>query len=356
MIRLFCLLGVAIVAATVLDVFLTVIVPRPTGRRWRPSAFLSRASWKAWGWTAHHVVGSDGREDFLGAFAPFLLITLFVFWIATLIIGYGVIFYFLGDEIKPVPTLFDAMYFAGTSLLTIGYGDVSPTGGAARFFSLCAGASGLGSFAIITTFLFAIFGAYQQREAFVVMFSNRVGTPPSGVHFLESYAELDNIDGLTATLRDSQLWIAQVLETHLAYPILTYFRSTHDEISWIAVIGTILDASTLAMTTLDVPRVGEATMANRLGRHLVDDFSRYFGLPETEIVGIERVEFDRAYDRLHESGMPLRERDRAWADFAKIRSRYAGRLNMLARFWYIPPVQWVGDRSFISHSSPDAKK
>jgi hypothetical protein len=342
-------LGGSLVAVTLLDIFQTVLVPRPTGRRWRPSAFLSRWFWHSWGAMSERFIAFENREDFLGAFAPFMLVALLIFWIAVLILGYGFMFYALREQIRPIPGLGAAIYFAGTSLLTVGYGDIAPVGAAARFLSICAGASGLGAFAIITAFLFAIFGAYQQRESFVVMFSNRAGLPPSGVHLLESFAELDNIDGLTATLRESQNWIAQVLETHLAYPILVYFRSTHDEISWIAAIGTILDASTLAMTTLDVPRKGEATIVNRLGRHFVDDFARYFRLPDGTMVGIDRSEFDRAYERLELAEIPLREREQAWKDFGEIRSTYASQLNLLARYWRIPPAQWIGDRSFLAH-------
>ncbi|MBD5634317.1 MAG: two pore domain potassium channel family protein, partial [Candidatus Eremiobacteraeota bacterium] len=229
--------GLAIVIITLLDVFQTVLVPRPTGRRWRPSAFLTRGAWKAWGFVAQRYLAVEAREDVLGAFAPLMLVMLLAFWIASLIVGYGLAFYALREQIKPVPGFFDSLYFAGTSLLTIGYGDITPTGGMVRVLSICAGASGFGAFSIITTFLFALFGAYQTREAYVVMFSNRYGAPPSGVHFIEAYSEFDDIEGLRATLREAQVFISQVLETHLAYPVLTYFRSTHDGISWIAVIG-----------------------------------------------------------------------------------------------------------------------
>jgi hypothetical protein len=137
---------------------------------------------------SERFIAFENREDFLGAFAPFMLVALLIFWIAVLILGYGFMFYALREQIRPIPGLGAAIYFAGTSLLTVGYGDIAPVGAAARFLSICAGASGLGAFAIITAFLFAIFGAYQQRESFVVMFSNRAGLPPSGVHLLESFA------------------------------------------------------------------------------------------------------------------------------------------------------------------------
>jgi hypothetical protein len=180
------------------------------------------------------------------------------------------------------------------------------------------------------------------------MFSNRAGAPPSGVEMLESHANLNIIDSLVLTMRESQLWMSQVMETHLAYPILTYFRSTHDNISWIAVLGTMLDVSTLIITTLDVPTKGEAIIVNRLGRHFVNDFARYFRFPAGSDVGLERAEYDTAYDRLHAADVPLRERERAWKEFVAIRATYASQLNLMAQFWRIPPAQWIGDRSLLS--------
>jgi hypothetical protein len=106
------------------------------------------------------------------------------------------------------------------------------------------------------------------------------------------------------------------------------------------------------ITTVEMKTKGEAKIVNRLGRHFVNDFSRYYGLEEGDQVGIERHEFDTAYERLGQAGVPLRERETAWTDFAAIRSTYATRLNTIAQYWRIPPAQWVGDRSLIPHHLP----
>jgi hypothetical protein len=146
--------------------------------------------------------------------------------------------------------------------------------------------------------------------------------------------------------------MALVLETHLAYPVLTYFRSTHDAISWVGALGAVLDASTITITTIDVPNKAEAIFVNRLGRHFVRDFGHYFGLGDGADVGIERAEFDLAYDRLALAGIPLVERDTAWRHFVEVRSTYASELNAMAQYWRIPPAQWVGDRSLLGHNPP----
>ena len=72
--------------------------------------------------------------------------------------------------------------------MTIGYGDIYPTAGAARFVAIATGAAGLGVFAVTTAFLFSLFGSFQSREAYVVAFGARAGSPASAVTLLETYA------------------------------------------------------------------------------------------------------------------------------------------------------------------------
>jgi hypothetical protein len=149
------------------------------------------------------------------------------------------------------------------------------------------------------------------------------------------------------------------METHLAYPVLSYFRSTHDQQSWVGTIGAFLDASTIVITTVDIGHVGPAKMLSRLGRHLVGDYANYFsfdlGRANDGAAGIDRGEFDQVYERLRAKGLNMRERETAWAEFAALRASYALPLNGMARWWRIPPALWIGDRSLIrSRHSPVA--
>jgi len=350
------LAGAAIVLAIASDVFMSVIVPRPT-YGWRPSAIISRNSWKAVGVIGIRMSSEERREMLYGIFAPLFLVALLIFWIVALIFGFGLMFFALRGELKPEPdTLWMAIYYAGTSVLTLGYGDIVATHGLARVISLTAAALGLGTFAIVTAFLFSIFAAFQRREAFIVTMRERTGAPPSGVDFLARHVELDMLDDLGATFGRAEGWIADIMETHLAYPVLAFFRSTHDYQSWVGTIGAFLDASTLVITTVDVGHVGAAKMLGRLGRHLVTDYTHYYGF-ETDLSGapgIERAEFDQVYERLSEKGLRMREIERAWAEFSALRGSYALPLNAMASWWRIPPALWVGDRSIISIHAPAA--
>jgi len=344
---LIALAGIVVVALTVSDVFQSVIVPRPVSLL-RPSAYVSRFGWQYVAPLIARVRNADRRENLLGVYAPALLITLLVMWVAALVLGFGAIFFALRHQLRPEPANYwAATYYAGTSLLTLGFGDITATTGITRAISLMAAALGLGTFAVVVAFLYSIFGAYQKREAFVVMLRERTGAPPSGVGFLVRHAEMRMMDTLPQTFRDAELWIAEVMETHLAYPILIYFRSSHDEQSWIGTLGALLDASSLLLTTVDVESTGPAKMINRLGRHLVGDFSSYFGFEGESQPGIERGEFATAYGHLEHAGLPLRDEETAWRDFAAVRASYAGPLNAFARYFRIPPAQWIGDRSLL---------
>jgi hypothetical protein len=239
------------------------------------------------------------------------------------------------------------MYFAGTSFLTIGYGDITAGSGLARLVSLCAGASGLSVVAVVTAFLFSVFGAFQRREVFVVLLGARAGAPPTGVGLLTIHAYAGIRGDLPNFFQQAQAWTAEVLESHLAYPILSFFRSSHDYESWVATLGALLDASTLLLTTLNEGMQGQAGIMYEVGRHLTHDLVNYFGLTHGSEVGVEYSEFLSARERLAAAGFKLREQQTAWRSFSELRSTYASGLNAMALFWHTPPVQWVGDRSLI---------
>lgn len=344
--------GIALVAITLNDVFQSAIVPRAVGRRFRPSFFAWRWGWQLWPALAWQIYGGDDerRENLLAAFAPGMVLVLLAMWTALLVFGFGLVFFGLrAGMTPPVRTLGAAAYFAGTSLTTVGFGDIVGRSAATRFLSIVAGAAGLGLFSIITAYLFALFGSFQTREAFVVMLGARTGTPPSGVDLLAIAGYSQTVGDLDSLLLDAQRWTARIMESHIAYPALAYFRSSHDYQSWIGTLGTLLDAATLLMTTVDGARDGEARIFYNLARHATHDLTSHLAVAsDAPSPGIERAEFETACNRLVHAGYALHERSAAWERFSTLRTTYAPQLNALARFFEIPPLQWIGDRSLIA--------
>jgi hypothetical protein len=345
--------GIALVALTLNDIFQSVIVPRAAvvGRYFRPSHYLWRLLWRAWPVLAMrlHPTNSQRREDVIATFAPFNLVLMLASWAVLLTLGFGGMLWQFRDAIHPVPSsLAQAVYFAGTSFFTIGFGDFVGGNGFTRLISLAAGGSGVLTVAITTAFLFALFGAFQAREQFVVTTGARAGSPPSGVGLLAIAARKGVAGDLPSLMRDAQNWAASVMETHLAYPPLAYFRSSHDFESWVGTLGTLLDAATLMATTVQC-NAGEARIFFDIGRHAVRDLAAYFLVDGVESnPGVTQQEFDLAYDRLAAAGLALHDRASAWEQFASMRAAYAGALTALARHFAIPPLEWVGDRSLIT--------
>jgi hypothetical protein len=342
--------GVLLVWVVLRDLFVGVVVPRPARGALRPSNLLIRWTWRVWRWIGNQAKDVATREARLGAYAPMSVILLLVVWVVGLMIGYGLILDSIRYQLQPAPPdLGSSIYFSAVSLLTIGYGDIVPVGPAARAIALIEGATGLGVVAVVISLLFSLYASFQRREVLIITLDALAGAPPSGVVLLENSLQHDMIKHLEETFDEWKVWSAEVLESHLAYPILAYFRSSHDNESWISAIGAVLDATVLVLTTVeDVPR-GPANLMYSVGTHLVEDLSWFFKFSHVHEVGIERFEFDQACDRLAEAGYTLTDPEMAWAAFSRLRAAYAIPLNEMGRYWSIPPALWIGDRSYLPH-------
>jgi hypothetical protein len=341
--------GLLLLYTVLFDIFLTVVMPRRApraGQLLRFSGYLVPGLWSVWRWIGLRQSSADRREGFLGSFGALMVIVLLVAWIAGLVVGYGLLLDALRDQVRPQPETLDAaLYFAGTALLTLGFGDFVAMGVLARIITLAAAATGLGVFAVVITLLFTLFGSFQRREVAVVVLEAGAGAPPSGVTLLETYAMAGILGDLSQVFREWQAWSAEVLDSHLAYPILAYFRSSHDNDSWISSLGAVMDAATLVLTTIEDGPKGWAKLSRAVGGHCIEDLALYFGLQVQPELGVERAEFEEARDRLARAGFRLQDADKSWASFSRMRLEYAGRINALARYWATPPAQWIGDRS-----------
>jgi hypothetical protein len=210
-------------------------------------------------------------------------------------------------------------------------------------------ASGFALFALVISLLFSLFTNFQRREAAVVALDALAGAPPSGVQLLETCARANLSDELVATFDNWRTWTVDVLESHLAYPLLFYFRSSHDNEAWPNSFGAVMDAATLVLTTIEGGPTGHAQLLHKVGVHFIQDVRAYYGYRAEVVSGVEHEEFLEACSRLDRAGYRLRDREIAWEEFSRLRTTYAPWLNMTALALAVPPAPWIADRSYLPH-------
>ena len=363
------MIGALLIVLVAHDIFQGVVVPRWSSRNLRIAPWLIDWLWPLWRNLGLRRPAGDQREDFLGTYAPLALMFMLMVWVGALIVGFGLVCWSLNARFTPeIHSFGEALYVAGVTILTIGFGDYAPNDIFSRAFALLAGAAGLSVFALVISLLFTLYNAFERREVLILQLDARAGSPPSGVALLETYSRLGQLEKLPDFFDRWEDWAAQILQSHIAYPILPFFRSSHDNESWLAALGAVLDGATLLITTVAPcdkcgrQPIGAAQLMFRMGTHAVVDLSHWFGFRFDEDpnppVGVERSEFEIVRQRLKRAGFALRPADESWDEFKKHRGQYAAGLNEMAKHFAAPPAQWIGDRSMIDlkHRMPSGGK
>ncbi len=351
--------GIVLILVIFYDLFQSVVLPRPAINKLATVRYLLRGSWWVWRWAGDRMSSLPRRERWLATYGPISVLLSFTVWALALILGYGLIFDGLRDEMHPVSdSLGTSVYFSATTLVPLSYGDFIPIGVPARLATIAESVTGIVLAALAITLLFSLYEAFQKREELVVTLDALAGAPPSGVQILETAAAHGMREELIKTFDDWKGWAAAVLESHLAYPALVFFRSSHDNEAWLNSFGAVMDAAVLVMSTVEDKSEGPAKLMYRVGNHLVEDLSWYFRrwAVQDDTPVIERFEFDQAWARLKAAGYRCNDADNAWTKFAKFRSNYASPINGLARALSIIPAEWIGDRSYLPHRQREQRR
>src|ERR1700741_5124103 len=137
------------------------------------------------------------------------------------------------------------MYVSGTNFLTLGLGDVTPHAMVARILSTCEAGTGFGFLAIIMGYFPVLYAAFSRREVSISLLDARAGSPPKASELMRRHAQPDAAEALSILLTEWERWSAELLESHISFPLLCYFRSQHTNQSWISALTAILDTSAL---------------------------------------------------------------------------------------------------------------
>jgi Ion channel len=335
--------GLLIIATVLWEAFESIILPRRVSRRWRITVAFYRGTWVPWRALAHWIARKRMRETFLSFYGPLSLLFLFVFWAAGLILGFGFVYRSaaIADAIQQ--SFSTCLYLSGTTFFTLGLGDVVPQAPIERFLAVVESGLGFGFLALVLSYLPVIYQAFSRREVNIVLLDARAGSPPTACELLRRHTGAGAIEALDRVLRDWERSAADILESHVSYPAVAYFRSQHNNESWLAAITAILDATALLLTGVEDVASRQARLTFAICRHTVVDLAQLFNVPPLRghADRLPAGEFERMRTVLSQAGIQLRNDEAAAAKLAKLREMYEPYLEALSRFLYLELPPWI---------------
>jgi Ion channel len=271
--------GVVILLVVLWDAFESIILPRRVTRRFGLTRLYYRFTWMSWKLYARLIPARKAREAFLGFFGPISLLFLIGVWAVGLVLAFGLMQYGAGSAVNLSGTnssLYTDIYLSGTTFFTLGLGDVVPRSGLARFLVVSEAGLGFGFLAAVIGYLPFIYGAFGRRETNISLLDARAGTPPTAGELLRRHSYPSGIEALHDLLKDWERWCAELLESHLSYPVLAYFRSQHDNQSWIGSLTAILDTCALTIAGIEGACARQAELTFAIARHALVDLCQVF--------------------------------------------------------------------------------
>ena len=325
---IFCTIaGILSILGILLDAFETIVLPRRVQRSFRLTSWFYRRTWIPYRAIANRIPSRARRENFLSYFGPLSLIFLLILWASGLIFGFALLQYGAGEHFRlnGEPLTFGLLvYHSGETFFTLGYGDIIPSSGLARLLSVVESGLGFGFLGVVIGYLPTIYSSFSRREIEISLLDARAGSPPSAAELLSRFGNCPQQAVLDQIFKDWERWAAEVLESHLSYPALSFFRSQHNNQSWLGALITILDASALVIAGVDGLRPEQAKITFAMARHAVVDLAQVVNArynPNTPD-RLPEQELNRLRSQLAERGVKLREGAAFEEKLSHLRSQY----------------------------------
>jgi hypothetical protein len=328
--------GLVLAIVILIDAFEAIILPRRVTRKIRVTRLFYRTTWGFWKAVVSKIPSRKTREALLGGYGPCSLLLLIAIWALGLVLSFGMMQYGAGSAIEvheaAQPGLAMDVYLSATTFFTLGLGDVVPRVPLARFMLVAEAGLGYGFLAVIVGYLPFIYSSFSRREVNISLLDARAGTPPTAGELLRRYSYPQGQHALRDLLAEWELWCAELMESHLSYPVLAYFRSQHDNQSWIASLTAILDACALVKTGVEGACERQADLTFAIARHAVVDLSQVFSTPPRApaIDRLSSADLRQIRDTLAAHGMKLHDGEEADRQLLKLRSMYEPFIYSLA--------------------------
>jgi hypothetical protein len=346
--------GVSLILLVLWEGFETIILPRRVTRRFRITRLFYHGAWHSWVRLIKSLIPARQRENWLSYFGPLSLLLLLSIWAGGLICGFAFIHWALGSGVLVVDggtSLLTDLYLSGTTFFTLGLGDVLPKTSIARLLVVIESGMGFGFLALVIGYLPALNQSFARREVSISLLDARAGSPPTASEMLRRHDHDREKEALRQLLHEWELWSAELLEGHLSYPVLAYFRSQHENQSWLAALTTILDTSALIMAGMEGAFERQAELTFAMARHAVVDLSLVFRTSPRD-PDIDRLSAEKLVDLRHkltDSGHKLQEGVAVELKLLELRRMYEPYVHALASYFQVSLPPWIAGESWLDN-------
>lgn len=338
------LLGVFLLAGILWDAFETIVLPRRVTRRFRLTRAFYHNTAIPWYFLARRMRPGKRREGFLSVFGPLSVLILFGVWALGLILGFAMVQWAAGSVMEPggARPFRAELYMSGTSFFTLGLGDVTPRTPLARLVTVLEAGTGFGFLAVVISYLPVLYGAFSRREVNISLLDARAGSPPTAAELLRRHTRQQNLEALGEYLQAWEIWAAELMESHLSYPVLCHFRSQHNNQSWVSSLATILDACALLIAYTEGALRWQAELTFAISRHALVDLAQVLNVqPQPPAVGrFDAPTLTEMREILGNAGAPLCKARAAEEAFQQLRQMYEPFLFGFSERLLMPLAPW----------------
>ncbi|MBV8206882.1 MAG: two pore domain potassium channel family protein [Acidobacteria bacterium] len=336
------ILGCILIATVLWDAFETIILPRRPRTGLRLTRMLYALLWRPWKAAALAIRERQRRDRFLSLFGPLSFFFLLLLWVVCLILGFAVLQWAAGSRLGGgLGQGFGAdLYYSGSTFFTLGLGEVFPLSNTARFLSIMESGTGLALLALVISYLPVLYQSFSRREVNISLLDARAGTPPTSVELLRRHSR--EMPELLRVLIEWERWSAELLESHMSYPVLAYFRSQHDNQSWLASLTAVLDTCALCLVGIEAGPQHQARLTFAIARHALVDLAQVFNTPPCkDIKRLPPENMARLRELLRDSGLQFPDCDEAELKLTHLRSLYEPYAAALAQFLLMDLPPWM---------------
>jgi hypothetical protein len=340
------ILGVVLILVVLGDAFETIVQPRRVTRRIRLARLFFRYTWLPWSALLRWISSGRRRETYLSYYGPLSLIFLLMVWATSLILGFALLHWANGSAVgltKGSAGFGTDLYFSGTTFFTLGLGDVTPRTPMAKALTVLEAGMGFGFLALVIGYLPVLNQSFSRREVNISLLDARGWSPPTAAEMLRRHCYDKGLEGLRQLLGDWERWSAELLESHLSYPVLAYFRSQHENQSWLGALAAILDTCAFIMAGLEGPCERQAELTFAIARHAVVDLALIFRQPprQPEKDCLPPAQLEQLRATLEGNGLKLLRGNAADQKLTGLRKMYEPYVYSLFSYLAITIPPWI---------------